>query len=85
MPSYSSSIPAPLRFPLLALVSLTSSSVLYSLASEFTAGDLSSVSKRLDDWWAITGLLGWKAAQLAVGWWGDYDGEDLKLLREYLE
>ena len=75
-PSYSSKIPAPLRFPLLVLISLTSSSGLYSLASAFTAGDLSSVSKRLDDWGVIIGLLGWKAAQLAVGWWGDYDGEN---------
>ena len=74
--SPTSIIPAHLRFPLLVLISLTSSSVLYSLASEFTAGDLSSVSNSLNEWWKIAGLLVWKAAQLAVGWWGNYDGED---------
>jgi len=73
--SPTSKIPAPLRFPLLVLISLTSSSLLYSLASEYTAGDLSSVSKSLNGWWEITGLLGWKATQLAVGWWGGYDSQ----------
>jgi len=75
-PSSTSKIPNTLRFPLLVLISLTSSSVLYSLSSAITAGDLSSVSKSLNDWWEITGLLGWKTAQLAVGWWGGYDGQD---------
>ena len=68
-------IPAPLRFPLLVLMSFTSSASLYSLASKITAGDLSSVSKSVNGWWEITGLLGWKAAQLAIGWWGGYDSQ----------
>lgn len=31
------------------------------------------MSRRLDDWWEVVGLLGWKSAQLAVGWWAGYD------------
>ncbi|KAI4134529.1 MAG: hypothetical protein LQ347_001452 [Umbilicaria vellea] len=67
-------LPAALRFPLLVVFSLTLSSVFYSLSSAFTAGDLSSVSRSLNDWWEVAGLVGWKATELAVGWWGEYDG-----------
>lgn len=66
------------RFPVLVAVSLSLSSLLYSFASGFTAGDLSSVSRSPSDWWEIAGLLGWKTAELGVGWWGDYDGKPLR-------
>lgn len=49
------------------------SSLLYAVASPFTSGDLANVSRTRDDWWEVAGLLGWKAAQLAVGWYGAYD------------
>lgn len=68
-----STLPGALQFPLLAVLSLTLSATLYTIASSFTAGDLSSVSRRLDDWWEVAGLIGWKTAELAVGWWGGYD------------
>ena len=72
-PIAASKIPAPLRFPILVLLSLTLSAFLYSFTSEFTAGDLSSVSRSVNDWWEVTGLLGVKTLELAVGWWGQYD------------
>ena len=68
-----SSVPAPLQFPLLVLLSLTLSAFLYSFTSEFTAGDLSSVSRSINDWGEVVGLLAVKTMELAVGWWGEYD------------
>lgn len=66
-------IPEPFRFPLVVIFSLTLSSVLYSIQSNFTAGDLSSVSRSHDDWWTVVGLIAWKTAELAVGWWEGYN------------
>jgi len=75
-PAPSSGFPAQLRFPVLVILSMTLSSVLYSVASPFTSGDLATVSRSHDEWWEVAGLLGWKAAQLAVGWYGGYDSVD---------
>lgn len=72
-PLPTSNVPQLLQFPLLVVTSLTLSAALYSVASVFTSGDLSSVSRSLDDWWEVAGLIGWKTAELAVGWWGEYD------------
>ncbi|KAA6407937.1 MAG: hypothetical protein FRX48_08288 [Lasallia pustulata] len=73
-------LPAALRFPLLVLFSLTLSSIFYTLSSAFTAGDLSSVSRSLNEWWEVAGLVAWKTTELAIGWWGEYDGIDLASL-----
>lgn len=72
-PAPNSFLSPQLRFPLLVLFSLTLSSILYSLVSPFTTGDLATVSKSRDNWWEIAGLLGWKATQLAIGWFGGFD------------
>ncbi|MCJ1255372.1 hypothetical protein MMC24_003188 [Lignoscripta atroalba] len=79
-PLPASKLPAPLRFPLVVILSLTLSALLYSFTSEFTAGDLSSVSRSLNEWWQVSGLVGWKATELAIGWWGEYDSIDLASL-----
>ena len=63
-----------LRFLGLVVLSLTLSSLGYSASAPFLAGDLSGVSRRVDEWWQVVGLLGWRGAELAVGWWGGYDG-----------
>jgi hypothetical protein len=55
-----SKLPPLLRFPLLVALSLTLSSVLYTLAAEYTAGELASVSRRLDKWWEVAALVGWR-------------------------
>lgn len=70
-----SKVPNVLRFPLLVVVSMFLSSALYSGASQFGTGDLATVMKRRDEWWEITGLLAWKAVELGIGWWGEYDGK----------
>lgn len=75
--SSTSKVPEFLLFPTLVVLSLTISSALYSVASVFTAGDLSSVSRSLDDWWEVVGLIGWRIVVLAFGWWGEYDSAQL--------
>ena len=72
-PASSSPVPSQIRFPLLVVLSMALSSFLYAFASPFTTGDLSVVSRTRDQWWEVGGLLGWKAAQLAIGWYGGYD------------
>lgn len=72
----STALPAALRFPSLVLLSLMLSSALYSIASQYIAGDLGSVSRRLSNWWEVFGLIAWRAIELGIGWWSDYDGED---------
>ena len=72
-PAANSKLPAYARFPILVIFSLTISSFLYSLVSPFTTGDLATVSKSRDKWWEIAGLLGWKATQLGIGWYGGFD------------
>lgn len=69
-----SKIPNVLRFPTLVLASMALSSLLYSVNSQFGTGDLATVMKRRDEWWEIGGLLAWKSMELAIGWWGEYDG-----------
>ena len=68
-----SKIPNSLRFPLVVLLNLSLSAVLFSISSQYTAGDLSSVSRSVNQWWEVGGLLGCKALELAVGWFGEYD------------
>ena len=67
-----------LRFPLAVLLNLTISALLYSVTSDFRAGDLSSVSRSVNEWWEVAGLLGGKIVELAIGWYGDYDRKSLK-------
>ena len=68
-----SKIPSQLRFPLVVITNLALSALLYSFISEFAAGDLSSVSRSVNQWWEVSGLLLAKTLELAVGWWGQYD------------
>ncbi len=40
-------------------------------------GDLSKVGvlEEIEGFREIAAVLGWKATELAVGWWGEYDGK----------
>ena len=82
--SSTSKVPEFLLFPTIVVLSLTISSALYSVASVFTIGDLSSVSRSLDDWWEVVGLIGWRIVVLAFGWWGEYDSAQLNTPRRKL-
>ncbi|KAL8773050.1 MAG: hypothetical protein Q9209_002070 [Squamulea sp. 1 TL-2023] len=75
-----SNIPSILRFPILVITSMIASSAMYSLTSQVGTGDLAGVNKRRDQWWEIAAVLAWKATELGVGWWGEYDGWDLASL-----
>lgn len=55
-----SRIPTPIRFPLVCALSLMSSALLYSVTASFTAADLARVSRRLDNWWEVGVLVGWR-------------------------
>jgi hypothetical protein len=55
-----SKIPPLLRFPLVIVLSLTLSSLLYSFTSDYTAAELARVSKSLDSWGQVAALLGWR-------------------------
>jgi hypothetical protein len=59
-PLRASKLPAPVRFPLLVILSLSISSLLYSFVAEYTAGELASVSRSLNEWWEVGVLVGWK-------------------------
>jgi hypothetical protein len=69
-----SGIPFALRLLLVVLSSLGLSSLLYSLSTEITAGDLALISKRLDTWWGVGGLVAWRTVELSLGWFLGYDG-----------
>lgn len=72
-PAPNSNFPPRARFPVLVFLSMGLSSFLYSIASPLISGDLAAASHTRDSWYEVSALLGWKAAQLAVGWYGGYD------------
>lgn len=69
------SIPSPARFSLVVLSSLIVSSVLFTLTSSFTVGDLGPISKHLEEWWEVGGLIGWKAIEVGAAWALGFDGQ----------
>ncbi|MCJ1315627.1 hypothetical protein MMC15_000947 [Xylographa vitiligo] len=66
-----------LRFPLVVATNLILNAVLLSFTSTYAAGDLSSVSRSINDWWEVGGTLLLKILELQLGWWGDFDSYDL--------
>jgi hypothetical protein len=69
------SIPSPARFILVVLSSLAVSSVLFTFTSALTVGDLGPISKHLEEWWEVGGLIGWRAIEVGLAWILGYDGE----------
>ena len=74
-PASRSSLPDSLRFPLVVLLNLSLSGLLYSVSSELITGDLAEVSRRHDEWTEIVALLGVKSVELGISWFGGYDSE----------
>lgn len=66
---------SPARFGLLLLGSLFLSSLLYSPTLGIMMWDLSFVSKHLDEWWQVAGLVAWKGLELGLAWLLKFDGE----------
>ncbi|KAL2803060.1 hypothetical protein BJX63DRAFT_86548 [Aspergillus granulosus] len=70
-------IPSPARLILAVLASLTLSSSLFTLTSHITLGELGRVSKHLEEWWEMGGLIAWKVVEIGLAWILGYDGRDV--------
>ncbi|KAL8796769.1 MAG: hypothetical protein Q9195_000852 [Heterodermia aff. obscurata] len=66
--------PSTLRYLILVFSSFALSVAARTFSSYFVEGDLASVTRTIDDWPQISGFLGGRAVELALGWWGRYDG-----------
>lgn len=61
-------IPSAARFALVVFSSLVVSSILFTLAADVTHGELGLVSKHLEEWWEVGGLVAWRAAEVGLAW-----------------
>ncbi|KAI9929091.1 hypothetical protein MW887_001495 [Aspergillus wentii] len=73
-------IPSFVRYLLVVFISLTLSSTLFSLTSGITLGELGGVSKHLDAWWEVGGLIGWKAIEIGLAWTLGFDVSNRSIL-----
>ncbi|KAI9369103.1 hypothetical protein BJX61DRAFT_536717 [Aspergillus egyptiacus] len=70
-------IPSPARFLLVIIGSLALSSTLFTVTSPVTLGELGRVSRHLEQWWEVGGLMVWKAAEVGLAWLMGFDGRDV--------
>ncbi|KAL2868251.1 uncharacterized protein BJX67DRAFT_50908 [Aspergillus lucknowensis] len=70
-------IPSLARFLLAIVGSLALSSTLFTLTSSITLGELGRVSKHLEEWWEVGGLMAWKAVEIGLAWILGFDGRDV--------
>ncbi|KAL4873466.1 hypothetical protein BDV12DRAFT_182277 [Aspergillus spectabilis] len=70
-------IPSAARFLLVILSSLVLSSTLFTITYPVTLGELGRVSKHLEEWWEVGGLLAWKAVEVGLAWVLGFDGRDV--------
>ncbi|KAI0969214.1 hypothetical protein F4678DRAFT_463478 [Xylaria arbuscula] len=75
-----SKLPTWIRFPLVAFLSLAISELGYSLSWPLTQGVLSEHARLLGTWTEVGAVTGWRLFELALGWFGDYDGYDITAL-----
>ena len=68
-----SKLPPSLRFPLVVLLNLSLSSLLYTLSAENLTGDLAQASRRHDTWQEISAILLAKCLELGISWFGGFD------------
>lgn len=68
-----SKLPRAVRFALVISSSLVLSSVLLTVFSLQTAGHLAGISKHLEEWWEIAGLILWRATELGLAWVFGFD------------
>ncbi|PYH90124.1 hypothetical protein BO71DRAFT_388245 [Aspergillus ellipticus CBS 707.79] len=73
-------IPPAVRFTLAVFSSLALSSTLFTLTTGLTLGELSRVSKHLDTWPEVGGLMAWKAVEVGLTWILGYDARDVLTL-----
>ncbi|KAL7627059.1 hypothetical protein AAE478_003835 [Parahypoxylon ruwenzoriense] len=75
-----SKLPTPVQFPLVAVLSLSLSALGYSLAWPYTKGALAAHSRVLSTRTELGIVTGWRLFELALGWFGNYDGYDITAL-----
>ncbi|KAI1762484.1 hypothetical protein GGR53DRAFT_415974 [Hypoxylon sp. FL1150] len=78
--SPSSKLPKLIQFPLVAILSLAISQLGYSLAWAHTKGALTAHARLLSTWTDFGLVVGWRLFELALGWFGNYDGYDITAL-----
>ncbi|KAI0118785.1 hypothetical protein GGR51DRAFT_497628 [Nemania sp. FL0031] len=75
-----SKLPKAVQFPLVAILSLAISELGYSLSWPYTQGVLATHARLLGTWEEVGAIMGWRLFELALGWFGDYDGYDITAL-----
>ncbi|KAI0481105.1 hypothetical protein GGR56DRAFT_305056 [Xylariaceae sp. FL0804] len=78
--STSSKLPEPLRFPLVAVLSLALSTLGYALTWPHTRGVLAAHARMLDTWAEVGVVAGWRILELALAWFGNFDGYEVTAL-----
>ncbi|KAI1437703.1 hypothetical protein GGR50DRAFT_643747 [Xylaria sp. CBS 124048] len=75
-----SKLPTPIQFPLVALLSMIISILGYAVSLPFTQGVLSAHARLLGTWTEVGAITIWRLFELALGWFGHYDGYDITAL-----
>lgn len=70
-----SKLPSFMQFPLVILLSFSFTFTLYTFASEFTGYELSSLSREVQSDLQIFAAIGWRIAEMAIGWYAGFDGQ----------
>ncbi|KAK5136409.1 hypothetical protein LTR08_003535 [Meristemomyces frigidus] len=73
-------LPAAVRFPLVVLLSLSLSTLFYSLTADWIGVELAAISRTVEDEWQVGTVVAWKLAELSVAWYAGYDYKDLASL-----
>lgn len=75
-----STLPRVLQFPIAAILSFSISSLGYSFINEFTHGELATIMRTLDTPHEVGIMAAWRLAELALGWFANFDSIDLASL-----
>ncbi|KAH9898847.1 hypothetical protein F4778DRAFT_171749 [Xylariomycetidae sp. FL2044] len=75
-----SRLPKQIQFPLVVILCLSLSAIGYSLTWPYTKGVLAAHARVLDSWTEVGLITAWRIFELALGWFGNYDGYDLTAL-----
>ena len=66
-------LPAAIRFPLVVLISLSLSTLFYSLTADWIGVELAAISRTVEDEWQVGTVVAWKLAELSIAWYAGYD------------
>ncbi|KAI1458342.1 hypothetical protein F4805DRAFT_456974 [Annulohypoxylon moriforme] len=75
-----SRLPQLIQFPLVTVLSLFLSSLGFALSWSYTKGPLVPYTRVLSTWSDFGIVTGWRIFELALGWFGNYDGYDITAL-----